>query len=75
MARKIIHFLMSMMILISINGCYKDVEEVLYPTANTTACDTTDATYTKVLTIIQNNGYSCHSGSSPLGNINLEGYN
>jgi mono/diheme cytochrome c family protein len=74
MARKIIYVLMSMIVLISINGCYKDVEEVLYPATNATACDTANATYTKVLTIIQTNCYSCHSGTSPLGNVNLEGY-
>jgi uncharacterized membrane protein len=74
MARKIIYVLMSMMFLISINGCYKDVEEVLYPAANAAACDTTNATYTKVLTIIQNNCYSCHKASSSEGNVNLEGY-
>src|SRR6185436_2995998 len=74
MARKIIYILMSMIVLISINGCYRDVEEELYPNSNSTVCDTANATYGKVLTVIQNNWYSCHKASSSEGNVNLEGY-
>ena len=57
------------------NGCYYDVEEELYPKSNAgSTCDTSNATYTKVLTILQNNCYSCHKASSSLGNVNIEGY-
>lgn len=61
-----------------IHGCYYDIGEDLYPASSgtsATGCDTLNSTYSgKVLTIIQNNCYSCHSGSAPSGNVNLQGY-
>ena len=58
------------------SGCYYDITEELYPALaiDTTVCDTTNATYSKVLPIIQNNCYSCHTGSAPSGNVNLDGH-
>ena len=57
------------------NGCYYDVEEELYPVSNAVQCDTANATYSsKVQPVIQNNCYTCHSGSAPQGNVNLEGF-
>jgi uncharacterized membrane protein len=74
MVRKII-YVVGIVILVTISSCYNDVEEELYPTTgNPTQCDTSNATYTTVQSILQNNCYSCHSGSAPSGNVNLEGY-
>jgi hypothetical protein len=54
------------------SGCYYDVAEELYPSA----CDTSNVTYSgKVLPVIQGSCVSCHSGSSPSANVNLDGYN
>lgn len=56
-----------------LNGCYYDVEEVLYPTAS--SCDTIDISYnTDVQPIIQSSCYTCHDQASSFGNITLEGY-
>ncbi len=59
----------------SFSSCYYDVEEDLYP--GNGACDTNSVTYSgTVLPILQSNGcLSCHSGSTPSGNISLDGYN
>lgn len=58
------------------NGCYYDVNEDLYPSnGGLIQCDTLNITYNnRVLAIIQNNCYSCHTGATPLANINLQGY-
>ena len=54
------------------SGCYYDVESELYGMN----CDTATVSYgTTVNTIINSYGcLSCHSGSSPSGNIGLETY-
>lgn len=51
-------------------GCYYDVESELYDMS----CDTTNVSYgTTINTIMNSYGcLSCHSGSSPSGNIGLE---
>lgn len=55
------------------SGCYYDVEEELYPP--TGICDTTNVTYTAtVAPIMTEYCTSCHSGSSPSGNIDLSDY-
>lgn len=56
-------------------GCYYDVEEELYPANG--SCDTTGVNYSgSVVSLLQSNGCTgCHSGSSPSGNISLDGYN
>ncbi len=54
-------------------GCYYDVEEELYPVTGT--CDTTSVSYTASIAPIMNQHcVSCHSGSSPSGNIDLSSY-
>jgi hypothetical protein len=59
----------------ALSGCYYDSQEILHPSSTTGNCDTLNVTYnSKVLPIIQSNCYSCHSGSSLSGNVNLEGY-
>lgn len=58
-------------------SCYYDNEEALYPVIET-SCDTTNVTYSgKIVSILNNNCYSCHSNktSSAFGNnIRLENY-
>ena len=52
-------------------GCYYDVEEELYGT-----CQPVNVTYSQTITNILT-GHSClgcHSGNSPSGNVNLQGY-
>jgi hypothetical protein len=76
MKREYIHSLTTVLsfMMMTLAGCYYDVEEELYP-AGTLACDTTNVTYaTSIEPILQNNCYSCHTGSAPSGNINLLGY-
>lgn len=56
-------------------GCYRDIEEELYPPTGN--CDTTAVTYTTtVVPLLQSNGcLGCHSGGAPSGNISLDNYN
>ena len=58
-------------------SCYYDNEEALYPTYNST-CDTTNVTYSvTIVSILSNNCYSCHSGSTAASsgnNIRLDSY-
>ncbi|MDQ3191679.1 MAG: hypothetical protein M3Q58_08805 [Bacteroidota bacterium] len=61
---------------ITLNSCYKDNEEELYPLA--TQCDTLNVTYEgKIKTIISDYCIACHGSSnftSLGGGIELEGY-
>ncbi|NND77747.1 MAG: hypothetical protein HKN39_06155 [Flavobacteriales bacterium] len=53
------------------NGCYYDVEDILYPPS--IDCDTTVTTYAAVvLPIIENNCYVCHDASTSLGDVALQ---
>lgn len=55
-------------------GCYNDTEEELYRFSQTN-CDTTNVTYNlTVAPIIQASCNSCHSGTSPSGNLSLQNY-
>lgn len=58
-------------------SCYYDNEEALYPTLNTT-CDTTIVTFsTTIVSILNNNCYTCHSNSTAArsgNNIRLQNY-
>jgi len=72
--KKLIIYFVVMFGLIFLGGCYYDVAEELYPSTET-FCDTTNITYSaKVLPLIQNNCYSCHSGAAPSGNVSLDSY-
>ncbi len=52
------------------SGCYNDVGELLYP-----VCDTNNVTYSKTIKpILERECYDCHSGFSPDGGLDLEGY-
>jgi len=58
-------------------SCYYDSEEALYP-ALSTSCDTTNVTFSgTIVTILDNNCYSCHSNSTAASygnNIRLQNY-
>ena len=60
-----------------INSCYYDKDELLYPgSANGPCTDTTGTTsYSqKVVPLLQQYCYSCHSGNFPSGNILMGTY-
>jgi hypothetical protein len=69
-------FLSAAIILISLNSCYYDNEEALYPVRpGSNDCDTTNPTYASTISpIIQNNCQGCHSGGAPSGNLDLTTY-
>ncbi len=58
---------------LAISGCYYDNEEDLYLGSST--CDTSNVTYSATVAPVFA-GYcnSCHSGSSPSGNIKTDSY-
>ena len=57
---------------ISLNSCYYDKAELLYPT---TICDTAVVKYsTSVLPVLSSNCISCHGGTTPSAGINLDTY-
>ena len=59
-----------------INACYYDKAELLYPTTNTAACDTTGViSYSlRVAPILRTQCYSCHTATGGSGNINMSTY-
>lgn len=61
--------------ILTIQSCYYDKAEQVYPITSNT-CDTTAITYTtKVQPIIQNYCYSCHAGTASAGaGIVLDNY-
>ena len=58
---------------VSFNSCYYDKEDLLYGVTN---CDTTTAvSYTqKLVPMLQQQCYGCHSGGSPSGGIAMGTY-
>jgi hypothetical protein len=64
---------LSVLAILSFNGCYYDNEEDLYLGSNT--CDTSNVTYSQsVAPVFANYCNSCHSGSAPSGNISTDSY-
>jgi len=65
------------LLIISINGCYYDSQEFLYPQLNT-SCDTTNVTFSgSVAPILSNYCLSCHSNNTAASfgnNIKLQDY-
>lgn len=59
-----------------ISSCYYDKEELLYPDSVNGPCtDTTASSYSqKIVPILQQYCYSCHSGGFPSGNILMGSY-
>ena len=63
-----------MIFVIFIVSCYYDNEEALYPSLNS-SCDTTNVTYSGIITpILSNNCTGCHGVTSPSGSISLTSY-
>ena len=59
-------------ILLTINSCYYDKAEILYPPSN---CDTAAVTYSRsILPILGANCNSCHGGTLPADGIDLTMY-
>lgn len=59
--------------LLTLNSCYYDDEETLYP--QSLACDTTNVTYSATISaIMSSNCNACHSGSAPQANIKTDNY-
>lgn len=57
----------------SLNSCYYDNEEELYP--NPVECDTTNISYSgTVVPILENNCYSCHNTVNQQGGIVVDNY-
>ena len=60
------------LMLISLNSCYYDKAELLYPNA---ACDTAAVKYsTSVLPVLSSSCINCHGGSTPSAGIGLDTY-
>lgn len=69
--------LASVLILISLSGCYYDNRDDLEPFlgANGMSCDTSGVSYqVEVLPLLQTHCISCHSASLASGGINLDGF-
>ena len=71
-------YILSILVFIAVAGfssCYYDQADVLYPGAGT-ACDTAAAiSYAqKVVPLLQQQCYGCHSGGSPSGGIAMGTY-
>jgi hypothetical protein len=62
--------------LVSLNSCYYDKAELLYGSGNTPCTDTAGTvSYTqKVVPILRQFCYNCHSGGFPSGNIAMGTY-
>lgn len=58
-----------------LSSCYYDSQENLYPTLTDSCSDTTNVTYSgTIVPILGSRCTTCHSGSSPSGNIRLDNY-
>jgi mono/diheme cytochrome c family protein len=77
MKRTIISLTVIIVSLLFFVSCYYDNEEALYPQLST-SCDTTNVTYSgTIVSVLNNNCYSCHSNKTAAGygnNIRLENY-
>jgi len=74
--KTILSLLVIVVCLVFLNSCYYDKEELLYGLANGPCTDTT-ATVSygqKVLPVLQQFCYSCHTGNFPSGNIIMGTY-
>lgn len=70
---KCIVFVLVIAGIMSFSGCYYDDEENLYPQVG--GCDTTNVTYSSTVSgIMSSNCNSCHSGSTPEGNLKTDNY-
>ncbi len=77
MQQKIQFWMMLLFIGILSISCKHEPEDIAQPSPEPPAdtCDTTNVSFTAaVLPIFQNNCYSCHSGASPSGGLDLSDY-
>jgi len=66
-------FIVGITIILLFNSCTYDNIEELYP--EPISCDTLDVTYsTDILPVLTASCITCHSGSTPAGNIRLQTY-
>jgi len=67
---------LSIIIGISLAGCYYDKADVINPNAAFVSCDTTNVNYSTIASILSNNNcLNCHSGSAGSGGkIALDSY-
>jgi hypothetical protein len=64
--------IISSLLLNSLNSCYYDKSDLLYPN---TACDTAAVKYsTSVLPVLSSNCINCHGGATPSAGISLDSY-
>lgn len=68
--KKIIAFLLATAFILSFNACYYDKEDLLY---GVSTCDTVSVvSYSqRIVPVLQQQCYSCHSGSSASGGIQM----
>lgn len=75
---KVIFFLLMLMFCtISLTSCYYDKEELLYGNTNNGPCTDTTGTISysqKIVPMLQQSCYSCHTGSFPSGGILMGTY-
>lgn len=74
--KKIISFILVLTGLLTFSACYYDKANLLYPASALTVCDTAGAiSYTqKVVPILQNTCYSCHTATAASGGIPMSSY-
>lgn len=64
-------------VIFSVPSCYYDKEELLYPLGNNAPCTDTAGTISysqKIVPILQQYCYSCHTGNFPSGNVVMGTY-
>ncbi len=75
MKNSILSSLLILIAFLSMEGCYYDNEEDLYPIDPNSICDTVDVSYSvTVKAILEANCVSCHTGNFPSGNQLLDNY-
>ncbi|MBK5272664.1 MAG: hypothetical protein JJE22_16820 [Bacteroidia bacterium] len=74
--KTILSLLVIVVCLVFLNSCYYDKEELLYGSVNGPCTDTTGTVsyVQKVLLVLQQFCYSCHTGNFPSGNIIMGTY-
>ncbi len=71
--RRVFQIILLISVVVFIQSCYFDKEELLYPSGN--SCDTTNITYSETIApIMENSCNGCHSGSDPFAGISTDNY-
>ena len=53
-------------------GCYYDKQDELY---GEVTCDTSNVSYSRIKTVLEQQCYGCHTASAPSGNVAIYDYN